>query len=405
MRVVEQSLADLEIRRGGDAKEFAERIDAAIEAVEQRQKRLENADSRQQLGLAELRLELLDLTNRTKRPAGDDPGTAGEQQDPAAATVSQSADFRPWKNSPETEATNSIRALPEGQKQSYLSSARRAAIDAAVAAQDGGETGKRRVLWHWLLGTVIAAAAVLGLVTAMRSDVAVPSVSTFKLTEHSDRQPTTRQAARSTVTALAKAGNADAQLILGLRLLNGAGVTMNIEKAADWLERAASGKQPVAQETIGVLYQTGTGVVANVPKAIRWYEAAARLGNVKAMANLGKVHAGGWSEGTNFAKAAQWFARAASFGDVDAQFDLAVLYERGEGVPYSPDDAYKWYAIAAAQGDYDAATQAGLVAKRLSPDELQAAKNAAADFRPRPVNRTANDIPQLAAPDAADTIK
>jgi hypothetical protein len=58
MRVVEQSLTDLEGHRSRDAKEFADRIDLAIEAVEQRQKRLETSDSRQLQALAELRLEL-----------------------------------------------------------------------------------------------------------------------------------------------------------------------------------------------------------------------------------------------------------------------------------------------------------------------------------------------------------
>ncbi len=99
------------------------------------------------------------------------------------------------------------------------------------------------------------------------------------------------------------------------------------------------------------------------------------------------------------------FSRAAGFGDVDAQFNLAVLHERGAGVPHSRADAYKWYAIAATQGDHDAATQAGIVARQLSPDELQAAKKAVADFKPSPINRAANDIPSLAAPDTANAVK
>jgi localization factor PodJL len=320
-------------------------------------------------------------------------------------TVSQTTDFQPWKNSPASETAEPNRAPPESGQHGYLSSARRAAIDAAAATQDSAGTGKRWTRWHWLLGAAIVAAAGLGFVLNLRSDVAAPVQAASQPVAHNNRQPPNRPTEKPSVTALAKAGNAKAQLILGLKLLNGAGVAMNIEKAAGWLERAAIRGQPVAQETIGVLYQTGTGVIANMPRAIRWYEAAAQRGNVKAMANLAKVHAGGGSERMDFSKAAQWFARAAGFGDVDAEFDLAILYERGEGVPHSPAVAYKWYAIAAAQGDHDAATQARLVAEQLSPDELEAAKQAVADFKPSPANRAANDIPSLAAPGAADSTK
>jgi TPR repeat protein len=403
MRVVEQSLTDLEGRRRRDAKELADRIDLAIEAVEQRQKRLETSDSRQLQALAELRLELHNQTSRAKETGLEATSGAAERLEP---TVSDETDFQPWKNSPASETAEPNSASPESGQHGYLSSARRAAIDAAAAAsQESDRPSKRWTPWHWLLGAAMVAAAGLGFVLNMRSDVAAPVQVASQLVAHNNRQPPNRPAEKPSVTALAAAGNAEAQLILGLKLLNGAGVAMNIEKAAGWLERAAIRGQPIAQETIGVLYQTGTGVVADMSKAIRWYEAAARQGNVKAMANLGKVHAGGSSEGTDFAKAAQWFARAAGFGDVDAQFDLAVLYERGDGVPRSPADAYRWYAIAAAQGDHDAPARADLVAEQLSPDKLQAAKRAAADFKPNPASRAANDIPSLAASDATNATK
>jgi len=386
LRVVEQSVTDVETRRGQNAKELAERLDSTSEVVQRLQSRLEASDKRQQLTFAELRLELHNLANRAT-----DVVQAAEQPEPMAATGS---DFQPWTNTPVTETAEPDKASAVSGQHTYLSSARRAAIDAAVQpiAKASAGAGERWIRWRWLLGIVIVAAAGLGFVLNLHSNAtahrAHPAV---QLAAHDGRQQL-----KPSVRALAKAGNAEAQLILGLRLLNGTGVAMHIEKAAVWLERAASGGQPVAQEILGVLYQTGTGVVADMPKAIRWYEAAAGSGNVKAMANLGKAYAGGWSEGTDLTKAAQWFSHAAGFGNVDAEFNLAVLYERGEGVPHSPADAYKWYAIAAAQGDNAAATEAGIIAAQLLPDELWAAKKAAADFKPSPVNRAANDTPSLA---------
>ena len=106
---------------------------------------------------------------------------------------------------------------------------------------------------------------------------------------------------------LAKAGNAEAQLVLGLNLLNGTGVAMNIERAAGWLERAANGGQPVAQETHGRPLSDGNRCRSGHAKSDPLVRNRRPLGNVKAMANLGKAYAGGWSEGTDFSKAAQWF--------------------------------------------------------------------------------------------------
>jgi localization factor PodJL len=184
-----------------------------------------------------------------------------------------------------------------------------------------------------------------------------------------------------------------AQLVRGLKYLNGTGVQVDVDKAHLWLERAALRGNAVAQNLMGVLYQTGTGVRADTPAAIRWYEAAAMQGNLQAMTNLGKVYAGGWKEGTDYVKAAVWFAKAAQYGEVDAQFDLAVLYELGQGVSRDRLEAYKWYMIAGKNGDSHAATRAAALASELEPEELQAADAAVTGYAPIAVDRAANDVP------------
>ena len=113
------------------------------------------------------------------------------------------------------------------------------------------------------------------------------------------------------------------------------------------------------------------------------------------MSNLAVLYAGGAGAPANFAEASRWFERSASLGYVDAQFNLAVLYERGDGVPQSLLDAYKWYSIAAAAGDAIAKTRADAIATQVSPEELQAAGQAAAHFRPQPVVHVANDEPSM----------
>jgi hypothetical protein len=196
--------------------------------------------------------------------------------------------------------------------------------------------------------------------------------------------------------ALANGGNAKAAAILGVKYLDGNGVSRSEQDAARWLERAAKAGEPVAQYRLGTLYQRGAGVVQDETQALHWYEAAANQGNRKAMHNLGVFYAEGRGTTQDYEKAASWFLRAANMGYVDSQFDLAVLYERGAGVPQSLSDAYKWYAIAARNGDEVSKARIDVLETQLDPNELSSAKAAARAFRAAPVGRQANMTPLLA---------
>jgi AcrR family transcriptional regulator len=196
--------------------------------------------------------------------------------------------------------------------------------------------------------------------------------------------------------ALANGGNAKAAVILGIKYLDGDGVSRSEQDAARWLERAAKSGEPVAEYRLGTLYQRGAGVVQDEAQALHWYEAAANQGNRKAMHNLGVFYAEGRGATQDYEKAASWFLRAANMGYVDSQFDLAVLYERGAGVQQSLTDAYKWYAIAAHNGDDVSKARIEVLETQLDPNELSSAKAAARAFRATSISRAANMTPLLA---------
>jgi localization factor PodJL len=198
------------------------------------------------------------------------------------------------------------------------------------------------------------------------------------------------------LTALASAGNAKAELLLGMKLLDGDGVTVNEAEAAKWLERSARQNEPVAAYRLGTLYERGHGVPADAAKAAQWYEAAAKGGNRKAMHNLAVAYADGTGVQKDLVVAAQWFTRAANLGLADSQFNLAVLYERGMGVQQSLIDAYKWYAVAASQGDAESKARIDALSTQLSPEDKTAAQKAAESFRPDATDRTANIPPDQA---------
>ena len=378
LSVVEKTQASFEQTVGERLKTITADTSALAASLQDTRVRIERFEERQQAALAQLRLEVHNLTHQAGAPA--------PVPEPPIEPVPAPA----WEPAPPPAAEpESAQAEPVPSRvQPYLSSARAAAIQAAQKAAErpkrAGYAAWLRMVkrWRWPL---LAIAGVL--------------VAGFDLFVFLHYQPAGAAVAPQSAPAAAapvrhRALTPQQQLSRGLRYLNGTGVPMNVEKAARWLERSARNGQPVAQNYMGVLYQTGTGVAANMATAIAWYESAARAGNLKAMTNLGKAYAGGWPEGIDYAKAAEWFGRAAGFGDVDAQFNLAVLYERGAGVIRSEPDAYKWYLIAGSRGDANAAARAAAVASELTPNEQLAAQSAAALFRPAMVDSAANDVPR-----------
>jgi localization factor PodJL len=222
-----------------------------------------------------------------------------------------------------------------------------------------------------------------------------PATATNPTPAPSKPNPTAAAAPLDKLTQLANAGNAKAELVVGLKYLEGDGVAVNEAEAAKWLERAAEQGLAVAQYRLGTLYERGRGVPADMARAVHWYQLAAQAGNRKAMHNLAVAYATGAGTDKNLAEAARWFSKAAALGLADSEFNLAVLYERGMGVPQSLIDAYKWYAIAAAGGDTQSKARIDALSTQLSADDRAAAQRAAESFHAQPLAPKANVAPQL----------
>ena len=381
LAVTEQSLAALDQRVSERLKTLDGDTNVLAEHLHGLRQRLEKFEEKQLMALAQIRLDVHNLSQPARAPAPLPP------QEPLL--------LLPQETAPAAmdEAANTNAARPPA----YLDSARQAAIEAAarVAAMpvkpswdwrrpwDWGRSCNWRRLWHKKRWLVLGVAAVL--------------VVWFDVYVFAHYQPAMGGIAESPRPAAPGVpSQARLELVRGLRYLNGAGVAVDIVKARPLIAAAALKGDPVAENLMGVFYQTGTGVDADIALAVGWYEKAAGHGNRKAMANLGKLFAGGWQKGTDFAKAADWFARAARFGDVDAAFDLAILYERGLGVRRDMAAAYTWYAIAAAHGDAHAGTRANILGEQLAPGEKAVQDAAVAAFRPQSLDAAANGVPGFA---------
>jgi TPR repeat protein len=184
------------------------------------------------------------------------------------------------------------------------------------------------------------------------------------------------------MTALADAGDANAQARLALIYLKGEGAAADPAAALRWARAAAEAGQPVAENLMGVFYREGKLVKADDEAALTWFSSAAAKGNLKAMHNLAIAYAQGQGTAKDEKLAAEWFRRAAERGYVDSAFDLALLYERGLGVPQDTKQALTWYGIAAQAGDVPAAERVVALQNQISRQAAVLAAFAAKNFTP-----------------------
>jgi TPR repeat protein len=91
------------------------------------------------------------------------------------------------------------------------------------------------------------------------------------------------------LTPIAKAGDAVAQLYIGLVYDRGIGVEQNYAEAARWYQRAADQGVVSAQNNLGVKYVRGQGVERDPVRGYMWLSIAAHSENVAAKRNLGKL--------------------------------------------------------------------------------------------------------------------
>jgi localization factor PodJL len=190
-------------------------------------------------------------------------------------------------------------------------------------------------------------------------------------------------------------GDATSQLLLALRYAEGRGVEKDDAKALSLVTKAAQQGLVMAQYRLGAMYERGIGVPKDLMQAKTWYERAAKGGNRKAMHNLAVLFADGVGIGQSFQQAAQWFRQGAEYGLPDSQYNYAILLERGMGVDKNLAEAAKWYAIAASQGDAGAGEKLEALKKTMPAGDMKAAEDAARQYKPRPMDKVANELPSV----------
>jgi TPR repeat protein len=141
------------------------------------------------------------------------------------------------------------------------------------------------------------------------------------------------------VTPLAKAGNADAQHLLGLMYYMGRGVARDYKQAFAWHHKAALQGKADAQYVIGAMFYTGNAVPQDQKQAVYWFRMAAEQGNP------------------------------------DAQYALGLMYRyHVAGMPQDVVIAYMLWNLSAANGHANAANQRASVARQMSQEQIEEAQ-------------------------------
>ena len=118
---------------------------------------------------------------------------------------------------------------------------------------------------------------------------------------------------------LAKEGDSDAMLKLGLCYHNGDGVKQNYAEASKWFRRAADLGNAEAQYQLGEKYMNSYGCEKNTQEASKWYRKAAKLNHPESMFKLGQLYLTGDGVVANKQKALELIEGAANQGYSDAQ--------------------------------------------------------------------------------------
>ncbi|MFP5393082.1 MAG: tetratricopeptide repeat protein [Gammaproteobacteria bacterium] len=148
-------------------------------------------------------------------------------------------------------------------------------------------------------------------------------------------------------TPLAKAGNADAQHLLGLMYYMGRGVPRDYRQAMVWHRKAAEQGKADAQYVVGAMYYTGNAVPQDHRQAV------------------------------------EWFRKAAEQGHAEAQHALGLMYRyHVAGVPQDKVIAYMLWNLAAAAGHANAAGQRSAITRQMSQEQIEEGQALSRDWRP-----------------------
>lgn len=123
-------------------------------------------------------------------------------------------------------------------------------------------------------------------------------------------------------------------------------------------------------------YQDGLAALArgDYGTALTLFKPLAASGDANSQFQLSLLYAYGRGVAVDSKQAMHWLQQAAVRGNVSAQSNLGVAFNMGRVIPQNLVKSYAWLSIAASQEDSVAKTNRDIVAKKLTPVQLERAK-------------------------------
>jgi TPR repeat protein len=174
-------------------------------------------------------------------------------------------------------------------------------------------------------------------------------------------------------------------LIIALSLASCADPGDAIPPALAELHQRAVAGDATAQLELGLHDVTGKGIAPDEQAALHWIGQAAAQGHAAAQFELGSYDT--LEPHRDFERAARRLRSSALQGFAPAQSSLAILYWAGKGVPQDRIEAHAWLGLAAEQGEQDALELQPSFQAELSDAELQQAWQPAQEYRLGPLYR------------------
>jgi hypothetical protein len=187
---------------------------------------------------------------------------------------------------------------------------------------------------------------------------------------------------------LANKGVAQAEYNLAEMYADGQGVPKDDAQAASWFQKAADQGYAAAEYNLGAAYFNGEGVAHDPVIGVDWFRKAADQGMATAQFGLSRAYYSGEGVDKDYALALQWALKAADQGLAEAQFTAAIIYATDlPGMPRQTMRAYMWADLAVTRFSPSekerrdkAANDRDILATRLTPEHLAAAKRMEADW-------------------------
>jgi len=199
---------------------------------------------------------------------------------------------------------------------------------------------------------------------------------------YAQAQSSPREAAKnktiSDLKEVAYAGDANAQVQLGVIYLTGDGVTKDDAEAVKWLRKAADQDNALGERYLAEMYYKGRGVPSDNEEAAKYLRMAAEHEDAQSQYNLAVLYTKGQGVPRNLNEAVNLMRKAASQSLPAGQLGLGVAYENGDGVPFNPVEAAKWYQKAVDQNYVPAMNNLALLLANSTNSKVRDPKKAIA---------------------------